>query len=87
MHRVTRDSFAGAACAGPEGPNTPDGHAREHLRSTTIQRPMLPAYTVSVTLSWRTSVLQATQDAAVVRQLEAIEAQLASTWKDHDCAG
>src|SRR5437667_9404375 len=38
LHRVTRDSFAGAACAGPEGPNTPDGHAREHLRSTTIQR-------------------------------------------------
>jgi ketosteroid isomerase-like protein len=32
-------------------------------------------------------VLQATQDAAVVRQLEAIEDQLASTWKNHDCAG
>jgi hypothetical protein len=32
-------------------------------------------------------VLQPTQDAAVVRQLEAIEEQLASTWKNHDCAG
>jgi ketosteroid isomerase-like protein len=32
-------------------------------------------------------VLQATQDAAVVRQLEAIEEQLGSTWKNHDCAG
>jgi ketosteroid isomerase-like protein len=32
-------------------------------------------------------VLQATQDAAAVRQLEAIEEQLASTWKNHDCAG
>jgi hypothetical protein len=32
-------------------------------------------------------VLQATQYAAVVRQPEAVEAQLASTWKDHDCAG
>jgi uncharacterized protein (TIGR02246 family) len=32
-------------------------------------------------------VFQATQDAAVVRQLEAIEEQLASTWKNHDCAG
>jgi ketosteroid isomerase-like protein len=31
-------------------------------------------------------VLQATQDAAVVRQLEAIEEQLASTWKNRDCA-
>ena len=32
-------------------------------------------------------MLQATQDAVVVRQLEAIEEQLASTWKNHDCAG
>jgi ketosteroid isomerase-like protein len=32
-------------------------------------------------------VLQATQDAAAIRQLEAIEEQLASTWKNHDCAG
>jgi ketosteroid isomerase-like protein len=32
-------------------------------------------------------VLQATQDAAVVRQLEAIEEQLASRWKNRDCAG
>jgi Domain of unknown function (DUF4440) len=32
-------------------------------------------------------VLQAIQDAAVARQLEAIEEQLASTWTDHDCAG
>jgi ketosteroid isomerase-like protein len=32
-------------------------------------------------------VLQATQDAAVVRQLETIEDQLASTWRNHDCAG
>ena len=32
-------------------------------------------------------MLQATQDAAVVRQLEAIEEQLASTWKNRDCAG
>ena len=31
-------------------------------------------------------MLQATQDAAVVRQLEAIEEQLASTWKNRDCA-
>jgi ketosteroid isomerase-like protein len=31
-------------------------------------------------------MLQATQDAAVVRQLETIEEQLASTWKNHDCA-
>jgi ketosteroid isomerase-like protein len=35
----------------------------------------------------RTNVLHATEDAAVTRQLEAIEAQLASTWKNHDCAG
>jgi hypothetical protein len=32
-------------------------------------------------------LLQATQDAAVTRQLETIEEQLASTWKNHDCAG
>lgn len=32
-------------------------------------------------------MLQATQDAAVVSQLERIEAQLTSTWKDRDCAG
>ncbi len=32
-------------------------------------------------------MFQATQDAAVVRQLETIEEQLASTWKNHDCAG
>ena len=32
-------------------------------------------------------MLQATQDGEVVRQLEAIEAQLALTWKNHDCAG
>lgn len=32
-------------------------------------------------------MLQATQDAALVRELEAIEAQLASTWTNHDCAG
>jgi ketosteroid isomerase-like protein len=32
-------------------------------------------------------VLQATNDAAVVRQLEAIEEQLASTWRNRDCAG
>jgi hypothetical protein len=38
LHRFTRDSFAGAACAGPDGPNTPAGHAHENLRSTTIQR-------------------------------------------------
>src|SRR5688572_8681910 len=38
LHRFTRDSFAGAACAGPEGPHTPAGRARENLRSTTIQR-------------------------------------------------
>lgn len=34
-----------------------------------------------------TSGLYATQDAAVVRQLEAIEEQLASTWNNRDCAG
>src|SRR5580704_5383819 len=38
LHRFIRDSFAGAACAGPEGQNTPADHARENLRSTTIQR-------------------------------------------------
>jgi ketosteroid isomerase-like protein len=32
-------------------------------------------------------MLQATQDAAVARQLEAIEEQLASTWRNRDCAG
>jgi ketosteroid isomerase-like protein len=32
-------------------------------------------------------VLQATQDEAVARQLEAIEEQLASTWKNRDCGG
>jgi uncharacterized protein (TIGR02246 family) len=32
-------------------------------------------------------MLQAIQDPAVTRQLEAIEEQLASTWKNHDCAG
>jgi len=32
-------------------------------------------------------VLEATQDATVVGQLETIEAQLASTWKNRDCAG
>jgi ketosteroid isomerase-like protein len=32
-------------------------------------------------------VLQATHDSAVIRQLEAIEEQLASTWKNHDCDG
>ena len=32
-------------------------------------------------------VWQGTPDAAVIRQLETIEAQLASTWKNRDCAG
>lgn len=32
-------------------------------------------------------MLQATPDPAIVRQLEALEDQLASTWKNHDCAG
>ena len=32
-------------------------------------------------------MLQATADPAVVRQLETLEAQLASTWKNRDCAG
>jgi uncharacterized protein (TIGR02246 family) len=32
-------------------------------------------------------VVQATPDPEVVRQLEAIEAQLASTWKNRDCEG
>jgi hypothetical protein len=32
-------------------------------------------------------VLQATYDAAAVQQLEAIEQQLASTWKNRDCNG
>jgi ketosteroid isomerase-like protein len=31
-------------------------------------------------------VLQAAPDPAVTRQLEAIEEQLASAWKNHDCA-
>ncbi len=34
-----------------------------------------------------TRVLQATPDPAIVHQLETIEDQLASTWKNHDCAG
>jgi uncharacterized protein (TIGR02246 family) len=32
-------------------------------------------------------MLQATADAATVRQLEGIEDQLASTWKNRDCSG
>jgi uncharacterized protein (TIGR02246 family) len=32
-------------------------------------------------------MLSATPDPSVVRQLEAVEAQLASTWKNHDCDG
>lgn len=32
-------------------------------------------------------MLQATPDPAVTRELEAIEQQLAATWKAHDCAG
>lgn len=32
-------------------------------------------------------MLQATADPAVVRQLETLEEQLASTWKNRDCAG
>jgi uncharacterized protein DUF4440 len=32
-------------------------------------------------------LLTATQDATVVRLLETIEEQLASTWKNRDCAG
>jgi len=32
-------------------------------------------------------MLQATPDTAVVQQLEAIEGQLAATWKNRDCAG
>jgi hypothetical protein len=32
-------------------------------------------------------LLQATPDATVIRQLETIEEQLASTWKNRDCAG
>ena len=32
-------------------------------------------------------VWQGTPDAAVIRQLETIEAQLASTWNNRDCAG
>ena len=32
-------------------------------------------------------MLQATADPAIVRQLETLEEQLASTWKTRDCAG
>jgi ketosteroid isomerase-like protein len=32
-------------------------------------------------------MLQATADPAIVRQLETLEEQLASTWKNRDCAG
>jgi len=32
-------------------------------------------------------MLRATADPAIVRQLEELEQQLASTWKNHDCAG
>ena len=32
-------------------------------------------------------MLQATADPAVVRQLETLEEQLTSTWKNRDCAG
>ena len=32
-------------------------------------------------------MLQSTADPAVVRQLETLEEQLASTWKNRDCAG
>ncbi len=32
-------------------------------------------------------MLQTTQDLAIVGQLEAAEQQLASTWKNRDCAG
>jgi len=32
-------------------------------------------------------MLRATADPAVVRELEELEAQLASAWKNHDCAG
>jgi ketosteroid isomerase-like protein len=32
-------------------------------------------------------MLQATADPAIVRQLEMLEEQLASRWKNHDCAG
>lgn len=32
-------------------------------------------------------MLHATQDAALTGQLEAIEAQLAATWQNRDCAG
>jgi ketosteroid isomerase-like protein len=49
---------------------------------------MSTAYTLTPKLSvGGASVLQATHETAVVRQLEAIEDQLASTWKNHDCAG
>ena len=32
-------------------------------------------------------MLQATADPAIVRQLESLEEQLASTWKNRDCVG
>jgi len=32
-------------------------------------------------------MLQSTADPAIVRQLETLEEQLASTWKNRDCAG
>jgi ketosteroid isomerase-like protein len=32
-------------------------------------------------------MMRGTQDSAVVRQLEAIEQQLASTWRNRDCGG
>jgi hypothetical protein len=38
LHRVTRDSSAGAACAGPTAERRSAGHTREDLRSTTSQR-------------------------------------------------
>jgi ketosteroid isomerase-like protein len=38
-------------------------------------------------MSGRIDVLQATYDAETVRELEAIEQQLASAWANRDCAG
>src|SRR5215470_17235800 len=38
-------------------------------------------------LSDRSFMLQATADATIVRQLEALAEQLASTWNNRDCAG
>src|SRR5438874_4929850 len=35
----------------------------------------------------RDFMLQSTADPAIVRQLETLEEQLASTWKNRDCAG